>query len=110
MFSATEFRRRSGIDAMTLIAWVEAGWLRPRPGEGCGLGEIDVARVHLIRMLGDDMGVNAEGIDIVLDLVDQIHGLRWALDALASALKMQSSPIPGRLLAEAHRLKSGSAS
>lgn len=91
---------------MTLTAWVEAGWLQPRPGEGCGLGEIDVARARLIRTLGDDMGVNAEGIGIVLDLVDQIHGLRSALDALASAIRMQPPRMRQRLLADARRLRS----
>jgi chaperone modulatory protein CbpM len=105
MLSATEFRRRAGIDALTLTAWVEAEWLRPRPGEGCGLGEIDVARALLIRTLGEDMSVNAEGIGVVLDLVDQIHGLRSVLDAFASTFRMQPLRIRERFLADARRLR-----
>jgi chaperone modulatory protein CbpM len=44
--------------------------------------DIDVARAHLIRDLKGDFGVNDEGVDIILHLVDQLHGLRRALGQL----------------------------
>jgi chaperone modulatory protein CbpM len=33
----------------------------------------------LIRDLQGDLGVNKEGVGVILNLVDQIHSLRWAL-------------------------------
>ena len=43
--------------------------------------DMDLARVNLIRDLKDKMGVNDEGLDVVLHLVDQMHALRRALSA-----------------------------
>ena len=44
--------------------------------------DMDVARAHLIRDLKGDFGVNDEGVDIILHLVDQLHGLRRAFAQL----------------------------
>jgi chaperone modulatory protein CbpM len=44
--------------------------------------DTDVARAHLIRDLKSDFGVNDEGIDVILHLVDQLHGLRWAFEQI----------------------------
>ena len=49
------------------------------------LSEVDVARARLIRQLLGEMGVNAEGVGIILDLVDQVHGLRSALRRTTAA-------------------------
>jgi chaperone modulatory protein CbpM len=38
--------------------------------------DIDLARAQLIGDLRSDLGVNDEAVPIVLDLIDQIHGLR----------------------------------
>jgi hypothetical protein len=38
-----------------------------------------VARAQLIRDLKDDLGVNDEGVGVILNLVDQVHGLRRVL-------------------------------
>jgi hypothetical protein len=46
--------------------------------------EIDVARVRLIRDLREDLGVNDEGISVILDLLDQLHGLRRTLTTVLS--------------------------
>ena len=39
------------------------------------------------------MGVNDEGIDVALDLLDQVHGLRQALRRLGSALHALPEPL-----------------
>jgi chaperone modulatory protein CbpM len=49
---------------------------------------VDLARAHFIRDL-QALGVNDEGIPIVLDLVDQLHGLRRILRELLAAMKTQ---------------------
>ena len=61
--------------------WIAAGWLSPREGS-TGLSEIDLARAQLIHDLTTSLGVNDEGVPVILDLIDQLHGLRRAMRAL----------------------------
>jgi chaperone modulatory protein CbpM len=42
---------------------------------------MDLARANLIRELKDNMGVNNEGLGVILHLLDQMHSLRRALAA-----------------------------
>jgi chaperone modulatory protein CbpM len=44
--------------------------------------DADVARVQLIRDLKNDLGINDEGVGVILNLVDQVHGLRRVLTEL----------------------------
>lgn len=44
--------------------------------------EIDLARAMLIRDLTEDLGVQEEGVDVILPLADQVHGLRQFISAL----------------------------
>jgi chaperone modulatory protein CbpM len=67
-------------DGETLETFVSAGWLYLDRDETCAaLSEANRARAELICDLKRDMGVNDEGVDVILDLLDQIHGLRHAL-------------------------------
>jgi chaperone modulatory protein CbpM len=78
------------LEAEVLEAWVEAGWLKPaRRGGLRHFSEVDLARTQFIRDLKEGLGVNDEGISAILDLVDQLHGLRRMLHRLLSALSMQ---------------------
>lgn len=84
-----EFVLQTRIDAEELDRWIAAGWLIPRQsGAKRDYSDVDLARAHLIRDL-QDLGVNDEGIPIVLDLVDQLHGLRRMLRELLAAIKAQ---------------------
>jgi chaperone modulatory protein CbpM len=101
MIATREFLLRARIDAETLETWVEAGWLRtPAQGEAERFADIDLARARLIRDLQQDMRVNTEGITIILDLVDQVHGLRRTLRELLSAIYARSEAIRRRLATE----------
>jgi chaperone modulatory protein CbpM len=82
---AEKFIVHAKIEVRTLETWVEAGWLVPGRVEGrLDYSEVDLARAHLINDLAG-LGVNDAGVPIVLDLVDQLHGLRRALrDVLAA--------------------------
>ncbi|MBB5662733.1 chaperone modulatory protein CbpM [Rhizobium leguminosarum] len=76
----------SGLQQKALLDWIEAEWLRPRQTRnGWRFSVIDLMRAKLILDLHDQMGVNDEGIGVILHLVDQIHGLRRALRGTASA-------------------------
>jgi chaperone modulatory protein CbpM len=84
-----EFVPQARIDAKVLDEWVEAGWLIPdQIDTGQRYSEVDLARAHLIRDL-HELGVNDEGIPVVLDLIDQIYGLRRMLRGLLSTIKAQ---------------------
>lgn len=63
-----------------LRGWVAAGWISIEEEQiGQPLSEADHARCNLICDLQKDMGINEDGIDVILNLLDQIHGLRRAL-------------------------------
>ena len=99
MFESREFLLRARLDAASLEAWVEAGWLAPRQaGPGRAFSELDLARVCLIRDLREGMGVNDEGVAVVLDLLDQVHGLRRALRRVGSALQGLPEPLRREIL------------
>jgi chaperone modulatory protein CbpM len=67
-------------DEEMLRSWAAAGWISIEESEvGGPLSEADEARCNLICDLKHDIGVNDEGIDVILNLLDQIHGLRRAL-------------------------------
>lgn len=80
MVGTTQFCQITGVQRNTLEAWIEAGWLLPRQGrQGWQFSDLDLVRARLIIDLGGPMGVNDEGIAVILHLVDQVHGLRRAL-------------------------------
>ena len=82
---AETFVVHAKINVQILETWVEAGWLVPGRVEGrVHYSDVDLARAHLINDL-TGLGVNEAGVPIVLDLVDQLHGLRRVLrDVLAA--------------------------
>jgi len=86
-----EFVLNARINTQILDAWLEAGWLMPhRDDDAAHYSEIDVARAHLINDL-KRLGINDEGMPVVLDLIDQLHGLRRLLREVLSATKAQQS-------------------
>jgi chaperone modulatory protein CbpM len=92
-----EFLVRARLDAPALETWIGAGWLAPRRrGEMREFSDIDVARACLILDLRK-LGVNDEGIPIVLDLLDQVHGLRQLLRELLAAMRARSAAGPAGL-------------
>lgn len=77
-----EFVLQGRIETEELDRWVAAGWLLPgEDGVARDYSDVDLARAHLIRDL-QGLGVNDEGIPIVLHLVDQLHGARRTLREL----------------------------
>ncbi len=100
MLGSRDFLLRARLDAASLEAWIEAGWLVPRrAGPERVFSELDLARAWLIRDMRDGMGVNDEGIAVALGLLDQVHGLRQALWRLGSALHALPEPLRREILA-----------
>ncbi len=80
MVDRLQFLVRARLEAHTLEAWVEEEWLIPRRDAGAeDFSEADVARAHLIHDLKRDIGVNDQGVTVILHLIDQLHGLRKTL-------------------------------
>ncbi|WP_349643925.1 chaperone modulator CbpM [Bradyrhizobium sp. LTSP885] len=83
-----QFLSNAGLEVHTLEVWIEQQWLIPdRTSEEVTFSDTDVARAHLIRDLKRDFGVNDEGVDVILHLVDQLHGLRRAFEQLHDDIK-----------------------
>jgi chaperone modulatory protein CbpM len=89
MISEREFLERADLDRGTLEVWIREEWLLPSSAAAeRAFTEMDVARARLIHDLSHNMGVNDEGLGVILHLIDQMHGLRRALaEALASIRK-----------------------
>jgi chaperone modulatory protein CbpM len=95
-----EFIVQSRLDAQTLETWVAAGWLLPRQDDAKrDFSDVDLSRAQLIHDL-EHLGVNDEGIPIILDLLDQVHGLRRTLRDLLSAIHAQPEAMRRWIIAE----------
>jgi chaperone modulatory protein CbpM len=66
--------------------------------------EADLARARLILDLTRRMGVNEAGVDVVMDLIDQLHGLRGTMRELVTAINQQDAEIQQRLLGALDKL------
>ena len=85
--SRLEFLSLFEMRAETLDAWIEEEWLMPGSSSvELTFSDIDVARTRLILELQADLGVNDEGIGVILHLVDQLHGMRLTLLELRDAV------------------------
>jgi chaperone modulatory protein CbpM len=95
-----EFVVQSRLDAQVLEAWIEAGWLLPRQdGDKRDFSDADLARAQLILDL-EQLGVNDEAVPVILDLVDQVHGLRRTLRDLLSAIHAQPEAMRRWIIAD----------
>ena len=80
IISKLDFLYRTQLDRETLEVWIEEEWLAPQgPAAEPAFSEADLARANLIRELQQDLGVNNEGVGVILSLLDQMHSLRKAL-------------------------------
>ncbi len=77
-----------GLNRVDLELWIRNDWVRPEVVGGvlC-FGEIDVARVILIRELRDDLDVNDAALPVVLSLIDQLYDLRRHVRHLSEVLQ-----------------------
>jgi len=88
MISRQEFLVRARIEHQTLEGWMAAGWIIPPQTEPeVAFADVDLARAQLIHDLRDDLGVNDEGIAVILHLIDQVHGLRRSMQHLLEEMR-----------------------
>ncbi|MBD9371997.1 MerR family transcriptional regulator [Rhizobium sp. ARZ01] len=96
----TEFCSNLEIEINVLDFWVEHHWLVPEEQNGTRVfHEADLARARLIQDLAGPMGVNEDGVDVAMQLLDQIHSLRGKLGILMDAIRTQDRDVQRRILA-----------
>ncbi len=94
-----EFCERLSIVSSTLTIWIDRHWIIPElTEEDETFHDADLARGLLILDLSQSMGVNQDGIDVIMALVDQVHGLRSKLHALTDAIREQDREISERVV------------
>jgi chaperone modulatory protein CbpM len=92
IISKQEFLDRTQLDRETLEVWIEEEWLVPSgTAPEVAFSEADVARAALIRDLMQDLGVNNEGVGVILNLLDQMHGLRRVLAGTLQSVRQQAA-------------------
>lgn len=93
--------RFAALQRETLRLWVERGWVAPLPAKsGFRYREVDVARVGLIYEFSTELALDEDTVEVILPLIDQVHGLRHQLRRLADAIATQPDDVR-RQIAEA---------
>lgn len=101
-----EFCLKLKIDAPVLTVWIEQGWLVPdTTGPEPQFRDADFARGRLIIEMTRDMGVNEAGVDLVMELVDQLHSLRHTMRDLLAVLGQQDEETQRKILRSVDRNK-----
>lgn len=75
LVSRTAFCVLAGISESQLTLWEYEELIAPAPDEGGAerfYDESALRRARLIRTLAEDLGVNLPGIDVILNLLDQM--------------------------------------
>ena len=103
-FEAKDLCRQLGVATERLDGWIEAGCVRPRRTRGnVAFSATDRARIELILDLSGSMGVNDDGVAIILDLLDQIYGLRRALKGMTAVVSAQPASVGQHRRSEARK-------
>lgn len=83
-----------GLSEDRLDVWTTEGLVRPTLRGGTVLyREVDVARLRLLVTLEDDLAVERDTVPVIVELLDQIHGLRRALRVLGEAVARQPDEV-----------------
>ena len=93
MITVQEFLIRARVEHQSLEAWIAAGWLvPPQTDPELMFSDVDIARAQLIQDLRGDLGVNDEGVSVILHLLDQMHGLRRTMQDLLGEMRAGGRP------------------
>lgn len=88
-----------GLSSKRMTRYLAAGIVRPvQSGEGReSFRPVDRARLMLACELADQFALEDDALSLVLDLVDQMHGLRADLRQLMRAVEAQPEDIRRRI-------------
>src|SRR5262249_6591475 len=83
--------RKVGMHPQTLRLYERLGLVKPaRHGSNRHYSEADLQRLRQIQRLTQDMGVNLAGVEIILNLLEQVRDLQAALEEV----RQQRLPVP----------------
>ena len=77
-----------------LRVWVAQGWIKPADQAAQSFSEADSARAALICNLEDELGFAEEDVPVLLNLIDQIHGLGVGADGRARRARRSAARRP----------------
>ena len=81
--SVQDILDQAGVEEAVLSRWVQLEWISPQQGEdGLVYTRVDLSRALLVRDLIFEMEVNEAGVDVAIQLIEQVHGLRRVLLAM----------------------------
>ncbi len=96
--------RVKGVSAIQLDLWVCEHWVRPAHSDGdFAFNDADIARVHLLHTLNNELEVGNEAIPIILSLIDQLHEMRAHMHTIASAIDAQPETVRRKILEQAKK-------
>lgn len=78
-FTLLELCRVSGASEVQLVEWIEQGAIEPKyvsEDDGPHFDGVSLRRARKARHLAQDLEINAAGIALALDLLDEIEALR----------------------------------
>ncbi|GHH25572.1 hypothetical protein GCM10008023_39040 [Sphingomonas glacialis] len=76
-----------GLEDADLARWIANSWVKPERADGRYVfEEIDIARVHLIYELRQELDVNEAALPVVLLLLDQLYDVRRHLLEIGVAI------------------------
>ena len=94
-----------GLTRARLIAFVAAEMVSPqRSDTGPVYRRIDIARLHLLCELSDDLDPDEHALGIVIFLIDQLHDARFALRTLAGAFAAAPDELRSQINAALSRI------
>jgi len=67
-------------------------------GEEAVFTQAEIARIALCCELSDDLDLDEEALPVVLNLLDQIHGLRRQMRRMTRAIESQPEDIRARMI------------
>lgn len=106
MLSIDDVAKRTEIKTAELHFYIQQSWIIPMEEDGrFFFDDADVARVQLIFDLRSAMGVNDEGVPVVLQLVDRLHSMNRALEEINQALDALPPGLREELEATLRRLR-----
>ena len=77
-----------GVSDAELSLWIEQRWVMPlRQDSDYVFAEADVARITMIAELRRDLGIDDEAMPVVLNLLDQLYGMRRRVRKIMAALE-----------------------
>lgn len=87
---ADDLLAQSRLSRTMLEMCIREQWIVPiGPMDEASFTDADVARAALIADLMLDLNVNAEGVDVILSLVERMHALRKAISDLADLARKE---------------------